>query len=299
MPVAPGALPGGWGESLGAQGVDAGVLYVTPVEFALSPFAPLLPEGWSAAQVEALLRAASAQADRYCRRVFQATVNTETLVAQETPRCIITPEGLVRLHVRDDPVLAVLSASWQGLAAGAVPAAFEAAALRSGTENVIWIAADFRAYRGSRQRIQITVSYVNGYPNSRLVAPAAAGATSVAVRDATGMQPGVLLRLVDGADETARVAAASGNVLTLAAPLAADHAAGAGITALPDDVRLAVCYLAADLLADARGQGAAEFRLGDLQMSLRDRQSRDPGHSAGPYAKRAHQLLEPFVRTSF
>ncbi len=63
-----------------------------------------------------------------------------------------------------------------------------------------------------------------------LVAPAAAGTTGLTVVSSTGMRAGVSLSIGADAPETVKVAGISGDAVTLARPLAADHAAGEPVT---------------------------------------------------------------------
>lgn len=84
-------------------------------------------------------------------------------------------------------------------------------------------------------------SYIAGWVVTWLTAPVEEGATSIVVDDATGIVPGhTVLTLTDGpAAETVVAGAVTGNTVTVPA-LTADHAAGVGVSELPDDVKQAL-----------------------------------------------------------
>lgn len=97
-------------------------------------------------------------------------------------------------------------------------------------------------------------TYVNGFPVTKLTAPAAAGSSVVTVANPTGIFAAFSpMRIEDGATrEVVSVLSVSGNTVTLTAPLAYDHLVGAPFTALPQDVEEAV-VLATSAFSKARG----------------------------------------------
>jgi len=98
-------------------------------------------------------------------------------------------------------------------------------------------------------------TYVNGWPVTTLAAPAAAGATSVTVRNPTGIYPATPLRIEDGPTRELLTVTGpvAGNTVPVAA-LASAHGTGAGTTALPADVEEAV-GLIVTALVKKRGAG--------------------------------------------
>jgi hypothetical protein len=99
-------------------------------------------------------------------------------------------------------------------------------------------------------------TYVNGWPVTTLAAPAAAGATSITVKNPNGILPNYTpLRIEDGADRESLTVTApvAGNTVPVAA-LANAHLAGEAVTALPADVETAV-GLIVTALVKKRGAG--------------------------------------------
>lgn len=179
-------------------------------------------------------------------------------VQTEASRVRPTRLGQLRYHPQHAPVLAVTGISL-GISPGTVAAQ---------STPQTWIEMDGRiivayipgaAGLGSiqfpgpsadpsvEQLVQWT--YIAGYPATQLTTDAAAGASTVTVRDATGIVAGSVLRLwTPGLEEAVTVTAVVGSTLTLAGTLAHAHKAFDSINALPATARLAVIYYAAATL---------------------------------------------------
>lgn len=98
-------------------------------------------------------------------------------------------------------------------------------------------------------------TYVNGWPVTTLAAPAAANATSITVKNPTGILPNYPLRIEDG--PTREILTVTGPVTGNTVPVAAlanAHGVGAGCTALPADAEEAV-GLIVTALVKKRGAG--------------------------------------------
>jgi hypothetical protein len=110
-------------------------------------------------------------------------------------------------------------------------------------------------------RMAVEYDYLAGYPITMLAASATAAATSLAVRDATGIQPGQQLNIHDpGVEEQVTVTSSWVPVTGPASiPVAATqyaHSAGAGIGAMPEDVKTAVGQMAVVLIRRSSDTGS-------------------------------------------
>lgn len=100
-------------------------------------------------------------------------------------------------------------------------------------------------YGARTGKLLAQLEYVPGWPNTTVAADVAAGASTITVATTVGFTPTLGstigeedVRIVDGRkSETIRVQSVAGNVLTLAAPLAHDHKAGAVVTQLPAAIK--------------------------------------------------------------
>lgn len=103
-------------------------------------------------------------------------------------------------------------------------------------------------------KVRALYSYVAGFPNTYLASTALAGATSIVVRDPTGILPGkTQLTIFDGAQTETVTADATYTIgsatVALAAPLAYPHAApGVSVSGLPPFVKQAVILLCSTLI---------------------------------------------------
>lgn len=200
-----------------------------------------------------ILLTASQLADDKVNMPLAAHVRTEQV------RLFPTPSGQLRYHPDHAPVLEVLS-----MGSGPRPGEITATASPS-----VWIEHNGRVViattaggssfgpalqfggppAGVGGEVMVTWTYVAGYPATQLTAAAADGATTLAVRDTTGIKAGSVLRLwTPGLEETVTVGAVAGNTLTLASPLTLDHKPEDTCSALPPSVRQAVINFAVVLL---------------------------------------------------
>lgn len=147
-------------------------------------------------------------------------------------------------------------------------------------------------------------SCVAGFVSTALTAAASVGATSLTVADPTGILPGVTYRLWEpGVEESVAVsstftppAVTSPPTVTsipLAAPTLFPHAAGAGWSGMPADVRLAVINYAVSQLM--RPDTAAEDSYPDTQLTTGTRAT-DPRRDGSGLVAEAQRILVPFAR---
>jgi hypothetical protein len=252
-------------------------------------------EEQDAALYNALLTASS-WADDQVNMPLRAHVRTENV------RLVPARNGQIRYHPEHAPVITVT-----GMSTGATPEELDAV-----SEPQVWTEADGRiivAFSpgggpglsslqfGSAApggELLVAWTYVAGYPTTQLTAPAAAGANSLTVRDATGITTGAVLRLwTPGLEEAVTVTAVTGNVLTVAGSLANDHAVEDTISSLPTTARQAVInYATAELMRPA--PMAEQTRQGPAISSTANDRRRTSG--GVDLIKRAERLLMPFER---
>ncbi|MHB1778028.1 MAG: hypothetical protein ACYCU7_18905 [Acidimicrobiales bacterium] len=272
-------------------------LYVTATEATDWPtgldLQNLIPDGTSAqqaAQLGAILQAASSYVEQITLQPLYARVVTETSLA--------SADLWARLQVplRSFPALSVLAAQWlQSTADGWQSINVANAHIYGALRDLYW--ADDAPYYPGVPGYTVTSQYVSGYPNAVLTAPSALGAVSLAVDDATGMTgsttlgaitlPGTTLVIYDAAtqaQETVAVQSVSGSTVTLTAGTQYAHAAGVRVSALPPAVSTATIYLAAWMIKERRAGGGT---LMGGQVLPAD---------GGVDLKMATELLQPFRR---
>lgn len=170
-------------------------------------------------------------------------------VRVENTRMAADRTGRLRYHPEHAPVIAVT-----GLAVGATPDGLDVVAEpQTWTEQDGRIIVAFSPGGGtgldalqfgttpSAGEQLVAWTYTAGYPTTQLVEPADVGATTLTVRDATGISAGTVLRLwTPGLEEAVTVSAVAGEVLTLAAGLKNAQTAESTISNLPTTARQAV-----------------------------------------------------------
>lgn len=140
----------------------------------------------------------------------------------------------------------------------------------------------------------VSWTYVAGYPTTQLTEPAAAAATTLTVRDTTGITAGTVLRLwTPGLEEAFTVASVAGDVLTLTSGLHYDHTAEDTCSSLPTTARQAVIsYATAELMRPA---SAAEQN--DRGPSISSTRGDKVRTSGGKHlVDQARRLLMPYER---
>lgn len=242
-------------------------IYVTPAEFKAAPtgvdVSQLIPGDNNAAhQLQALvmqLQRASAVADRMCKKVLAATLDTQAGVYRVQNDRSLGP--VIKVPLDFIPVTAVSAVS-----VGANPAALSPLTdlsnvwISKKTATIPLTGNAISSGPGSASRWTgeryATVQYVNGWANTTLSAGAAAGATSITVTSPLGIMPGQQINLVN--TNNAEVVTISptwvpantgANVaIPVTAPIVGTYAAGDSVTAMPQDIKEAVILIAKSLI---------------------------------------------------
>lgn len=278
--------------------------YLTVAEFKQAPTAidvdDLVGNGSAAVNDQELanvISRASSWIDSYCGQVLAATLDTETFRAR------VSRDGFLRLHPRYWPIIEVVSASY-----GSNPTLMNTLDPTTAwieQQAVVFpltgIASSFlgsiqfsRVYSPTAEQF-VSMTYVNGYANSELTANASAGASSIAVKDATGFLPNQKFMVYD-AEKTELCYVASTFVpvqgagsVTLAAPLAFAHNSTVNVSALPPAVKQAAIYMTGVIL---KARGNATLVMNTLTPS----QFMEKNPSAMNDYQAAIELLKPYRR---
>lgn len=147
------------------------------------------------------------------------------------------------------------------------------------------------------QPIPTTWTYAAGYPCTQLAAPTIVGATTLTVTDPTAILPGDRLRIWEpGVEEAITVGAGYGigsTTVPLSTALQNAHTAGAGLSAMPSDIMLAVVMYTAALAM--RPDARAEDQFPDTRTGITTR-SEDARRDGTGLVAEAYRLLRSFAR---
>jgi hypothetical protein len=200
-----------------------------------------------------------------CHQLLYATVDTEQDELE------VDRWGRLLIHPRFFPILEVTDL-WTGVDPGTLTEVSSLASVEVEPKRIVitqnfgsgpLVSSSGPIEFGSFGAAQAPIpsyarwTYGNGWPVTTLAAPAAAGATSITVKNATGVyQVGPQLRIEDGANREILTVTGppTGTTIPVAA-LANTHQTGAGTTALPADAEHAV-ELIVTALVKRRGAGA-------------------------------------------
>jgi len=139
-------------------------------------------------------------------------------------------------------------------------------------------------------------AYTAGYVSTTLATVAAADASSITVRDATGAQAGTVLRLWDpGAEEAVTVAPSytGGTTLPLTAPLTESHAPNVGVSSFPPDVHEAVILYACALLQRPDSEDEDTYPSARVKPNTKV----SAGHDGSGFIAEADHLMAAYQRT--
>lgn len=247
-----------------------GAPYLTVAEYKQAPTAidvdDLVGGGTAAINDQELLNVigrASSWIDSHCGQVLASTQDTDSL------RASIDRRGFLKIHPRYWPVTEVVSLSYGSLPS--LMASVSASACWIEQESIVLPlqglntsfmgAIQFSGNYSATQEQFVTVTYVNGWPNTTLSASVTVGASVIAVKDRTGFTPGSQFQIYDGAStELCEVASSfttargAGNV-TISSPLTYQHAASMSVSSLPPAIKQAAIYVTSAILK-ARGNAA-------------------------------------------
>jgi hypothetical protein len=261
---------------------------------------------------------ATSMVDNACNNVLRATIDVEQMYGPDFRMTVNGYTGVTRVELSRYPVTQVIGGQWSN--AAQFPPQWQAMAADlfaveklpigiydqsapssqgAGGQSVL-IAPGYITWFNGRNGMVLQVTYVNGWPHTALIAPAAAGATTVSVDSCTGWGPvsggtgGAAGVIYDGGDQesvscVSASASAGAGTLTLAAGLAYAHPAGTMISSLPGQLIQATILFAA---AEALIRGATATTINTVSGVA------SPTVGADHYELQslAHELCMPYRR---
>jgi hypothetical protein len=280
--------------------------YLTLDEFKNAPtaldYGNLVQGGSSAAQDAELTNAitrASSWIDQYCNQILGATVDTE----QQRSR--LRPDGSVIFHPKYSPIVALISlnigSDMQNVTTVPDPSIAwieeSQVIFPYANANLTWSSAGpiaFGAAASSRSPVFLNYTYVNGYANTTIATAASASATSLIVKNGTGIVAGQTLTIYDGVS-TEQVTVAStytfgSNTVPLTSGLLYAHSVGVSVSALPAAVKQAAILMTSAFLK-IRGDASLV-----LSVTTRPGESIPGSQMLGTDRAVAEELLKPFRR---
>ena len=277
------------------------VPYLTVAEYKSAPTSVdtsnLVLGGDQATQDNELLNniiRASSWIDTHCFQVLSATQDSE----QKTVR--VKPDGSISVRPIYFPVIALTAFAYGTNNQNMVSlpdcsvAWIEDQRIEIPSNSTALFDISNLAYASpvrAGEKVKVSYSYVNGYTNTLLAAPANAGDMVITVQDGTGVTPSHRLTAADGSSsETIMVDSSyvfGSTTVSLASPLLYPHATGISISALPAAIKQACILMTSDFLKTrgdtARIMGVVNTPSGNTAQVMSDKEM-------------AVELLIPFVR---
>jgi hypothetical protein len=239
---------------------------------------------------------ASSWADLICHQVLAATVDMQ--VGEYRVR-----NGQIKVPVDYTPLIAVtaVSVGWQ---AGQFTALtdlsglwFQRKVVTIPVFNVNFPSPIWSSVATSASgKILAEVTYVNGYPNTMLMATVAAGATSIVVDSAVGIYPGTTMMIYDDFPGVEQITVAPSYIagattLPLVAPLIGGHSKNVSVSSLPPAIKQAVISLTSCLI---KTRGNLALVMAGINAGAGTIEDKTDG--AVDDLGIAMDLLEPFAR---
>jgi hypothetical protein len=226
------------------------VPYISPQEFVdtfpdvdASRYIPTGTQPNQAQPLLALLRRASSLADRWCKQLLRATVDTETVSLYPTK------DGSIRIWPKYRPIVSLTNLQYRYNPEGGwtVISPLNASGGLEQYENYFDYSGQ---YFPQPYKLTVQYTYVNGFPVTTIQGTLAQGATSITVANSIGIVQGSVLTIYDGANsEDVTVDSVNGNVLTLAFPTVNAHmTSGLFISGMPNAIAQATGMIAANML---------------------------------------------------
>ena len=156
---------------------------------------------------------------------------------------------------------------------------------------------------GSIAELFVEIEYVSGFPATSLASPVAANAATFDVVDPTGIRAGDVLTIVDPGsasvatvnDELITVESITNATVTPASALLFAHAKGVGVSAVPDDLKQAVAFVARSFLG-RRGPEKAKSTWGGARISSATKTPQAQVEETDDFIAQAMTVLDHYAR---
>ena len=261
---------------------------------------------------------ATIRAEQICNQTLRATTTQEVLEGPHFRVTVQRNSANGRIICSRWPVLSVQSVQvcpnsvwprvWQTVPAGYYEPEFPVQGLYGssapsgsgeGAQSVL-VAPGWISWRLGREGWRVRITYTAGWPHTSLTAAATAAGNTIAVDDCTMWAPpasglpgayGIVYDALGGGQEPvsciSATAAAGPGTLTLAAPLAYDHAAGIMVSCLPQSA----------IWGSAELAGSSALTRGATATTIQTTSGRAQMSSPGLLDDLAAKRLKPYRRT--
>lgn len=215
------------------------------------------------AELRNVIARASSWMDTYCNQVLGATVETE----QQRSR--MSTDGSIRFHPRFSPIVALTEFNY-GYPTNMASLGDCSIAWIEDQEIIVpnaqlgtWTSQgplSFGSYNGGpSNQIFLNYTYVAGYANTFVSTASSIGATSLVVKNGTGVVAGQMLQVYDGLN-TENVTVAStyvfgSNTIPVTTPMLYAHDVNTAVSALPPAIKEAAILVTTAMLK-VRGDSA-------------------------------------------
>ena len=251
------------------------------------------------AELANVIARASSWMDNYCYQILGATVDTET------QRARLNSDGTLAIHPRYFPIIAVLSLSYGSMPNDLVNYPDPSQGwieeqqfiLPYSSAQLTWSSQgplSFGMPAIPRQPVYVKYSYVNGFPTTLLANQVSANASSIVVKNPTGIIAGTQMTIYDG-ENTENVTVGSSytfgsTTVPLVTPTQFSHVANTSISALPPAVKEAA-ILATTAFLKIRGDSSMTMQVTNQVPPIRtDTQNMPDDFNV------AKELLRPYRR---
>ena len=268
--------------------------YISVGDFTQS-FTGIDPATLSAGELARAIKRASDWVNRVCKQILFATTDNETWINGVYPQGFDVDQksGYLYLWPRNFPIRKVTALSYQYGVNATSTIAIDLSTVMVFPRYIL-VQGDWRRNALSPDPLLVNITYTNGWAAATLASAATATSTTITLvpqplqATVQGFLPGTQLEIQDGLPEIVTVLSVAGNVITLTAPLAHNHAADTMVAPPDFSAVQQATLLYTSYLIKSKGLGA---------LALHDNEFRPGPHSGGDeeLIQDAVDLLTDFI----